>query len=67
MPTNKKLMAKEEETRGMAVTDKVVETGLEEETAHALVDKWGMLNLGRSVLLGVGALVASFSSLMHPL
>lgn len=65
VPTNKKLIAKEKETRELSVTDTVSEP--DGETAHALVDKWGMLNLGRSFLLGTGAFIGAYTSVMHEL
>lgn len=53
--TNKKLLAKVEETKTLGIKDEVVEVGLGNETAHKLVDSWGMLNLGRAVLLAVSS------------
>ncbi|RFU36291.1 hypothetical protein B7463_g36, partial [Scytalidium lignicola] len=49
--TNRKLSAKAQQTKGLGVTDEVVEAAAPEETAHWLVDRWGVLNLGRGILL----------------
>jgi hypothetical protein len=62
-PTNRKLVSKEEETRGLAVTDTIVEAGLGGETAHALVDKWATMNIGRVALLGAAAVLAAWATL----
>jgi hypothetical protein len=43
--------------------DEIVEVGLGNETAHKLVDSWGMLNLGRAALLVVGSLVGTWTAL----
>jgi len=57
--TNRKLLEKVEETKTLGVKDEVVEVGLGGETAHALVDKWGLLNLGRGfMMLASGAIGA---------
>jgi hypothetical protein len=63
LPTNKKLLAKVEETKALTVKDEVVEIGLGNETAHKLVDSWGVLNLGRAVLLTAGSLVGTWTAL----
>jgi hypothetical protein len=63
MDTNKKLLAKVEETKTLGVKDEVVEVGLGNETAHKLVDNWGVLNLGRAVLLITGSLVGTWTAL----
>lgn len=60
---NKKLLAKAEETKTLSVKDEVVEVGLGNETAHQLVDKWGVLNLGRAVMLAAGSLVGTWTAL----
>jgi hypothetical protein len=44
--TNQKLLKKVEEVRGLSRDDKLVEIGMGEETAHKLVDWWGVLNFG---------------------
>jgi hypothetical protein len=63
MDTNKKLLAKVDETRTLGIKDEIVEVGLGNETAHKLVDSWGMLNLGRAALLVVGSLVGTWTAL----
>jgi hypothetical protein len=60
---NGKLLRKVEETSAVGFKDEVVEVGLGEETAHKLVDKWGMLNLGRAAMLMAGSLVGTWTAL----
>lgn len=60
---NGKLIKKAEETATLGVKDKIVEVGLGGETAHALVDWWGMLNLGRGVMLGVAGVLGVWTVL----
>lgn len=38
------------------------ENGPKEETAHALVDKWATINLGKIVIAGVSALIATWAA-----
>jgi hypothetical protein len=64
VPTNNKLLRKAEEAAVLGKTDEIVEIGLGGETAHALVDKWGMLNLGRGMLLSVAAVVGTWTTLL---
>jgi len=63
--TNTRLMEKEVEVRGLSVEagDKVVQVGLGEETAHSLVDWWGVLNLGRGVMAAVSGVLALWATL----
>lgn len=63
-PTNSKLLKRADETKALGKADEVVEIGLGSETAHALVDWWGVLNLGRAVIGGVGALVGTWISVV---
>jgi len=60
--TNRKLHGKAEQTKSFNVTDEFVEAGVQQETAHWLIDHWAILNLGRAVLLlasaGLGAWTA---------
>ena len=56
-PTNEKLLAKAKETKTLAITDEVVEIGQGNETAHKLVDNWGVLNLGRAVMVAAASMV----------
>ncbi|KAL3420734.1 DUF1772 domain containing protein [Phlyctema vagabunda] len=62
MPTNKKLLAKVDETAALSFKDEVVEAGLGEETAHKLIDKWGLLNLGRGVMLAFSGLLGAYTT-----
>lgn len=62
-PTNSKLIAREEETRSLGSEDKIVEAGLGGETAHKLVDDWATLNLGRSIMLGLAAVIGTWNAL----
>jgi hypothetical protein len=62
-PTNRKLLAKAEETSTLAVEDTVVEIGLGGETAHKLVDDWATLNVGSSILLGLAAVIGTWNIL----
>jgi len=63
-PTNRKLKAKVEETKGLEVTDTLVEAGTAGgETAHVLVDRWGVLNLGRGAMLVASAIVGVWTAL----
>lgn len=41
----------------------VDETGPEEETTHYLVEEWGVLNLGRAMLLGLSGAIGIWTSL----
>jgi len=63
LPTNKKLLDKAKETSSLAVDDKLVEVGMGGETAHQLVDKWATLNLGRAILLGIAAVLGTWTAL----
>jgi hypothetical protein len=62
MGTNKKLLAKAEEAKTLGWKDELVEVGLGNETAHKLVDNWGILNLGRAVLLSSASVVAIWTA-----
>lgn len=60
--TNDKLLMKEEETRGLNMMGEVEEKGVKKgESAHELVDWWGVLNLGRSAFLIAGAVVGAWT------
>ena len=63
LKTNKKLLAKVQSTSTLGKNEEVVEVGSGEETAHKLVDWWGMLNLGRAALLTAGSLVGAWTAL----
>jgi hypothetical protein len=60
MPTNKKLFAKVEESRKLEGQE--VST-LDAETAHKLVDNWGVLNLPRGLLLLAGGVLGLWTSM----
>jgi len=62
MPTNKRLLAKLDESRRAAALG-FEAAGLDDLGAKQLVDRWGMLNLGRGVMLGSAALIALAVSL----
>ena len=64
VPTNNKLIAKKEELASTSLEDKAVEANVaQEETVHALVDRWATLNLARAVLVGAGAMCAVLAAL----
>ena len=64
MPTNKKLLQKNEELKGLSVEEKAAEVGLAKgESTKELVDRWGMLNFGRGMLPLVGAVLGLWTSL----
>jgi hypothetical protein len=65
MPTNIKLLKKVDETSALEKTDEVVEVGLGEETAHKLVDNWGLLNLGSGFMLTVSAVLGAWTALSN--
>lgn len=62
VPTNKKIMRKAEEMRGMKAVEgvEVQEKGVGprgEESAKWLVDHWGMLNLPRGIVTAVAGII----------
>lgn len=64
MSTNRKLFKKHDEMKGLDVGEKATEVGLAKgESAKELVDRWGMLNLGRSVFPLVGAVLGLWATL----
>lgn len=66
MPTNNKLERKEEEVRALKDGDGVTEVGLaREETAKVLVDRWGVLNLGRVGMLVVASVLGIWTSISN--
>ncbi|KAK3335993.1 hypothetical protein B0T19DRAFT_408167 [Cercophora scortea] len=62
-PTNRRLLKKAEDVRGMSLSEEVVEIGPREEGGKYLVDWWGVLNLGRAALFGIASGVGVFVSL----
>ena len=64
MGTNRKLFGKCDEMAGLEAGAKVTEVGLKRgESVKELVDKWGMLNLGRGVFPLVGAVLGLWVTL----
>lgn len=64
MSTNRKLFKKHNEMKRLDVGEKAAEVGLAKgESVKELVDRWGMLNLGRAVFPLVGAVVALWATL----
>ena len=64
MSTNRKLLKKHDEMKGLDVGEKATEVGLARgESVKELVDKWGMLNVGRGLFPLVGAVLGLWSTL----
>jgi hypothetical protein len=64
MPTNKKLIERMDALASTGLEDKAAEAGIAEaETTHALIDKWGVLNLARCVLIAAGSLCTIVAAL----
>lgn len=61
--TNRKLIEKREEIGALGSQDTVVEIGLKNESAHALLDWWGVLNLGRGVMLSAAGVLGVWTAL----
>lgn len=62
--TNQKLLEKSESLASASITDAAAEAGVaKEETVHALVDKWAMLNLGRGIMAATSAALALWASI----
>lgn len=61
--TNNKLLAKEQETRGLKKGDDIVEVGLGGESAHALVKYWGQLNFWRGMMLTASGVLGIWTAL----
>ena len=63
-PTNNKLSGKADSLATTEITDKTAEAGVtQEETVHALIDRWATLNLGRAIITGIGSLCALWATL----
>ncbi|KAF2728149.1 hypothetical protein EJ04DRAFT_449939 [Polyplosphaeria fusca] len=63
-PINNKLFEKEKSLASTSLEDKAAEAGIaKEETVHQLVDKWGTLNLVRSLITGAGFVCAVWAAL----
>lgn len=64
METNIKLIDKADSLAMTELTDKAAEAGIrQEETTHALVDKWATLNMGRAGLVLIGTLCGVWGTL----
>lgn len=63
--TNGRLMELEGQFRGLSVEEeeKVGEAAVGEETAHSLVDWWGVLNLGRGAMVAVSGVLGLWATL----
>ena len=61
--TNNKLIERRNEVGALGNQDTVVEVGLGNESAHALVDWWGVLNLGRGAMLSIAGIVGVWTAL----
>ncbi|KAK4982232.1 hypothetical protein LTR66_009394 [Elasticomyces elasticus] len=63
-PTTDKLLEKTTSLSKASITDTAAESGVaQEDTVHALVDKWASLNLLKGVMYGVGALLAAWATI----
>lgn len=63
LPTVRKLEAKASSLADASITDAEAEVGVaEEETTHALLDKWLNLNLGRSLLPLIGGVLGTWAA-----
>lgn len=64
MSTNRKLLKKHDEMQGLDVGEKATEVGLAKgESTKELIDRWGMLNLGRGMFPLLGALLGLWATL----
>ena len=64
VPTNNKLLGKADSLATTEITDKAAEAGVtQEETVHALIDKWATLNLGQVITTGIGPLCILWATL----
>nr|POF17314.1 hypothetical protein CFP56_65181 [Quercus suber] len=63
-PINQKLEQKADALASTAITDTAAEAEVKkEETVHVLVDRWATVNLGRTLLSGVAAVLAMWAAL----
>lgn len=54
---------KAEDLKRASIEDATVEAGVaESDTVHQLVDKWATMNLGRTILTGVAAVLATYAA-----
>ncbi|KAJ4374642.1 hypothetical protein N0V86_007515 [Didymella sp. IMI 355093] len=64
VPLNNKLEERMRQLESTSLEDKAVEVGVaEEETTHALIDRWGVLNLARAGLIAAGVLCTVIAAL----
>jgi hypothetical protein len=64
MPTINKLKERMDALASTGLEDKAAEVGVAQaETTHALIDKWGVLNLARSLLIAAGSLCTIIAAL----
>lgn len=64
VPLNNKLEARMRQLESESLENKAVEVGIaEEETTHALIDRWGVLNLARAGLIAAGVLCTVVAAL----
>ena len=64
LPTNRKLHKKHDEMKGLDVGEKATEVGLAKgESTKELVDKWGVLNVGRGLFPLLGAVLGLWTTL----
>ena len=64
MPTNRKLIKKHDEMSGSDIGKEATEVGLAKGgSTKELVDRWGMLNLGRGLFPLVGAVLGLWATL----
>ena len=62
-PITSKLEEKAASLASVPVTDTAAEVGVaKEDSVHQLVDRWATMNLGRAVLSGVAALLATWAA-----
>ena len=60
-PTERKLTQKVQELANAQLTDTNTQAGTT-ESVHQLVDRWAMLNLGRTFLVGIAANLAIWAA-----
>ena len=62
-PISQKLEAKANSFATASITEEGAEVGVkQEETVHYLVDRWATMNLGRTVLTGISAMLATWAA-----
>ncbi|KAH9828894.1 hypothetical protein Tdes44962_MAKER02322 [Teratosphaeria destructans] len=63
-PLNRRLLKKASDLSSASLTDADVEASVsKDDSVHALVDKWAVVNLGRTILSGVAAIAATWAAL----